>query len=488
MNLAVRLREAWGERDWLRTLLTVAGVVGVGILLGHQYMAPDKRVIATSAAIVMFGIAWRLDLVSGIGVLMLAIPFPRHTTFGSTNLAFVLLLLVVWLLRYTQREAPPPRRTPLDAPIAGMLLAYILSFSNVSDPLHLERGFWLFLAFVSCVLMFFLIVYNVRTETELRRFHLFQTVAIGLVHAFCYWELAFPGTYLIPGWLDLRGINEHLFLVRNYRVGGPWIDYELLSEFAALNIVFFIFMIAQAKSTTRRVVYGVFLTSSLVIMLATVTRGGMAALAVGLGYLFFRVRRRVNFVPMVIGGGAAVALVIGTAYVIREFTVSGDVFARFHETKFIGMVPESRSEIWPQSWERWMIHPLFGHGPYFSPFHGIKVWYWPHNLPLFIGNCFGFFGLGMFLWIMWKLWKLSTPQTDRLDDPSYVRAFQFASHVQLLIFFVDQTKIEYLRNPNYVYQPWILFASLVAAAMMLQGQEARATAPAPAWVPAAVRR
>jgi O-antigen ligase len=481
MNVVARLRGWSGERDWLQSLLSIVAVVGLGILIGQQYVFPDKRVIPVAAGLIVFGIAWRLDMVSGLGLLVLVIPFPRYTTFGSTNLALILLLMVVWLLRFTQREAPAPRRTPLDAPLAGMVLAYVLSFYNVTQAYHVEMGLQKFLLFLSCVMMFFLVVYNVRSESALRKFHHFQTVAVALVLAFCLWELAFPGTYLIPGWIDLRGINEQLFLVRNYRVGGPWVDYELLSEFAAINIVFFIFMLAQARSAARRALYGLMLGGLLLILFSTVTRGGIAALLLGLGYMMYLIRRRTSVVPLTLIGAAAVMAVVGMAYFVKEYTVAGDVFARFSETKFVGITPESRSEVWPQAWERWMQHPILGHGPYYTPERGIKVWYWPHNLPLFIGNCFGLFGLAMFSWIIWKLWKLSAPRTDRLDDPDYVKAFQLVTRVQLLIFLVDELKIEYLRNANYQYQPWILFSALAATGMIVleRGRPAgKASAPA----------
>ncbi len=484
MSVVARLRDWSGERDWLKLLLSVAGVVGLGVLLGHQYVEPDKRVIATAAGVIMFGIAWRLDLVSALGLLLIAIPFPRYTIFGSTNLAFILLLMIVWLLRYTQREAPAPRRTPLDAPIAGLTLAYVLSFYNVEKAYYLQRGLQHFMLYASCVLMFYLVVNNIRREQDLRRLHVFQAVAFGLIHVFCLWELAFPGTYLIPGWIDLRGINEALFQVRNYRVGGPWIDYELLSEFAALNIVFFIFMIAQARSMTRRAIYTLMLLSSVVILFSTVTRGGVVALLIGLAYLAYLVRRRVNIVPLVIVGGVSVMVVMGLAFALREFTVAGDLFSRIGGTKFVGWTPESRAEVWPQSWERWMQHPILGHGPFYSPERGLKVWYWPHNLPLYLGNTIGFLGLGFFVWFMARLWKLSSPKTDRLDDPDYVKSYLLAAHVMLLIFFVDEMKIEYLRNSNYLFQPWILWSTVAAAAMVARPQEAPARAPVPQAAPA----
>ena len=106
MKRLAALRATLAESDWLRILLGFAGVVGLGILLGHQYVFPDKRVLAVAAAVIIFGIAWRVDLVTAIGLLLVVIPFPRYTVFGSTTIAFVLLLAIVWLLRASQRETP----------------------------------------------------------------------------------------------------------------------------------------------------------------------------------------------------------------------------------------------------------------------------------------------------------------------------------------------------------------------------------------------
>jgi hypothetical protein len=79
---------------------------------------------------------------------------------------------------------------------------------------------------------------------------------------------------------------------------------------------------------------------------------------------------------------------------------------------------------------------------------------------------------------MWKLWNMTRPRIDRLDGPNYVDAFLLAARAQLVIFFVDEIKIEYLRNTNYQFQPWILFSSIVAAYMIERGAAA-ATSPTP---------
>ena len=481
MKALARLRELAGERDWLLTFLSVAGVVGLGVLIGQQYLNPDKRVLAISAALLLFGVTWRLDLVAGLGVLMFALPFPRGTVFGSTNLAFLLLLTVVWLLRVTQREAPGASRTPFDAPIAGLLIAYVLSFYNV---INVPHAFALANLFVACLMMFYLIVVNVRSREQLRRFHLFQTGATFLIYLFCLWEILMPGRTLIAGWIDLRSASTDLSVANgNYRIGGPWTDFELLSEFAALNTIFFLFQVFQARSTSRRVLFGGMLLFSMVVQFATVTRGGMSALIIGILYLMWLTRRQLRIVPLTIVAGA-LALVIGVmTTVLHKFTATGDLFSRFEGTTFINGMPDTRAPVWPQAWGRMLEHPLIGHGPHYDVSHGLVLWYWPHDLPLFIGNCFGFFGLAMFVWLMVTFWKKGSPRTDRLDDPDYVEAFLLCARVQLFTFFVDEIKIEYLRNEIYQFQPWLMFSAIAAAAMIRQRATAASVVPAPAAEP-----
>ena len=46
-----------------------------------------------------------LARIPGLGVLVMTLPYPRGTAFGNTNLALILILLVIWLLRVTQRQS-----------------------------------------------------------------------------------------------------------------------------------------------------------------------------------------------------------------------------------------------------------------------------------------------------------------------------------------------------------------------------------------------
>ncbi len=462
------------RRDWIGGLIAAGAVVVVGVLLGFQIMVPDKRVLAVMAAVVVLGIAWRVSIVMGLGFLLIALPFPRSTTFGTTNLAFILILLVIWLLRMSQRVAALPRRTPADVPIAGLLIAYIVSFYNVA-PRHMHLALANFVTFLACILLFYMIVNNVRTSQDLRRLHVFQVVSMASVLLMGLWELTHPGQVFIPGWIDFGsaewrgGLSQAL---HDVRIGGPFFDYELLCEYCALGILLLIFLLAQARSPSRKAVLAILLGVAILCLFATVTRGGFVAALLGVGYLLWHVRRRLKVVPSTIVGVAAIVFLFGLNEYVARHTNAGDLLARMQNTKFIGWMPESRATTWPMAVDRMMRHPIIGHGPHYDVQHGREVWFWPHNLYLYIGNLVGIVGLGFFLWFMFTLWRISRPQGDRLGDPDYARAFLLVGHVQLLTFLFDEVKIEYLRNPIYPFQVWILFASIVAAHQITRHERA----------------
>jgi O-antigen ligase len=106
---------------------------------------------------------------------------------------------------------------------------------------------------------------------------------------------------------------------------------------------------------------------------------------------------------------------------------------------------------------------------------GTRAIIWPHNGYLYVASLVGVVGLGFFLWIIGQLWAMSRPTVDTPQHPSYARAYMLVAHVQMLLFIIDQTKIDFLRNPIYQFQVWILFASITAA----HGVIAREPVPAP---------
>ena len=452
----------------------VLTIVATGILLGQQYLNPNRRVIAVMVAAILVGIAWRVDMLWGLGVVVLTVPYPRGTVFGNSNVALILVLLVIWLLRVTQRQSLGPRRTPVDVPVAGLLIAYIVSFYNVGPQPGLGFALQNTQIMVACMLMFYLIVSNVRTEKALKRFHLFQIVSLLSILLLAVYELNHPGQDFIPGWINFRRTLGDEFNLRNVRVGGPFFDFELMAEFTAISLLLVVFLLARSTTRTRQVLYGGLMLLTVFILFATVTRGAIMSLAAAVAYMLWIMRRRVRFVPLVIGAAVVVTLFLGMNLYVANYTRSGDLFERVLGSRFVGVVPENRLTTWTEGFERFLEHPIIGHGPYYEPMTGTRAWYWPHNGYLYIANLVGAVGLGFYLWLVGRLLWLSRPIVDSLRATSYASAFLIVGHVQLVLFLVDQMKIDFLRNETYTFEVWIMLAGITAA-WMIQRDERQQT-------------
>jgi O-antigen ligase len=477
---ATRLPRLWST---LLGRITAALVTIIaGVVVGLQYISPNRRVIPVLVAIVMFGITWQLSMVTGLGVMILAIPFQRVTVFGSTNLAFVLLLLILWLLRVAQRQSPPPRSTPLDAPVLALFIIYVVSFYNVESRVDLRHALEIFELEAAAMLAYYLVVSNLRTERDLRRLLGFQAVTALLICLVALFELTQPGKPLFPGWIAFGGPASAGINIHEARVGSLFHDFELLSEYCALTSLTILYLFLRAESTTRRVFYAGLLFLVVFVLFATVTRGAFIALGVGGLYLLWHIRRRINFVAAVIVATGLVALVLGLDFYVSHFTRSGSVLGRLGETTFVNMMPEDRAGAWTGAWERAWEHPWIGHGPVYTPQTGLRVWLWPHCLYLFVLNNVGFIGLAIFFWLLGSLFRVSLPRTDDLRHSRFSEGYLLIGHVQLMVFLVDEIKIEYLRNPNYGFQIWLMFALIVAAYQVSRHEAAK-----PALAPAIVR-
>jgi O-antigen ligase len=207
-------------------------------------------------------------------------------------------------------------------------------------------------------------------------------------------------------------------------------------------------------------------------MFTTVTRGGIVALGVGILYLMWLVRRRLTMVGLTITAGVTAAGVIGMNWYVSTFTRTGNLFERLSGTTMKGLVPENRSIVWPDAWNRIFEHPFLGHGPSYSFLSGTHIYYWPHSLYLYVANNVGFFGLGVFLWLLSTLFRITRPPTDDLRHPDLLQSYMIIARVQLVVFLVDEIKIEYLRNDIYAAQVWMMFALMAAASQVLHATAA----------------
>jgi hypothetical protein len=472
-NSVTPVPKPWREDPIGRALgLVMIGIFGV--LLGVEYWSPNKRVIPVVVALLVFGVAWRLSMMAAINMLVFLIPYPKGTVFGSTNLAFIMIVFVIWLLRLSLRMSAPARSSPIDLPVFGLLLWYILSFYNVRSEFALERGLQNFELFVACLVMYYLIINSIRTQRDLERLHMAQLATAFGIFVIAVWEAHNPGKVLIPGLLDFSSTVGNDFNTRDVRVGSSFRDYELLSEYCGIVLLLSAFQFLRARSQTRRALLGLFVLFNLYTMFTTVTRGVVVALLIALPYLFYVIRRRLNPVKFMTAVTLILVLAIAMNFMVAQFTNSGDMFARLGSTKVVhGIVPEAREAPWGNAFKRSLVHPILGQGPYYDEMPGYEYW-WPHNVYLYFANLVGFPGLGFFLMILAGLFMLLRPVVDDLNHESYSDAYLLIARTQLILFMFNELKIDYLRNDIYQFQIWQLFGTWTAAYLVSMQHGVRA--------------
>jgi O-antigen ligase len=446
----------------------------IGVILGIQYWTPNKRVIPVVIALLVFGVAWRLNMVSALSVLVFLLPYPKGTVFGSTNFAFVLLVFLIWLLRLSLRMSPPARSSPIDLPIFLLVLWYILSFYNVPDAFALGQAFQHFALFLACLLLFYMLVNNVRTQQDLKRLHQAQLVTALLVFLVAALESHAAGKTIIPGVLDFHGTMGSDFNTRDVRVGASFRDYELLSEFCGITFLLTLFLWVRARSQTQRVVLSLFALFNVYTMFTTVTRGIIVSLGVVLPYMFYVIRRHLNPVKFVTAAATILVLAITMNWFVAQHTNAGDMFRRMAETKVVhGVVPEARAGPWFNAWNRALVHPFLGQGPYYRDLPGFDF-VWPHNVYLYYANLIGFPGLLFFLALLFGLARILRPVVDDLRHASYADAYLIIARIQLFMFALNELKIDYLRNQIYVFQVWMWFGTWTAAYLVSRDDGVRA--------------
>jgi len=282
------------------------------------------------------------------------------------------------------------------------------------------------------------------------------------------------GRVIIPGLIDFTNTIGKEFNTRDVRVGSSFHDYELFSEYCGLFFLFSMFLLIRARTTTQRVLLGLFAIFNVYTMFTTVTRGVFIALGFALPVALYKIRRHLNPVKFFTGAAAVTVLVLVMNVIVAKYTNSGDLFERMGSTKVVhGIVPEAREAPWANAWARSLVHPILGQGPWYGELPGYEVW-WPHNVYLFFANIIGYPGLLFYLALLAGLFKLTRPVVDDLRHQSYADAFLIVAQAQLIMFCLNELKIDYLRNPNYTFQVWLMFANWTAAYLVSRDEGVRA--------------
>lgn len=447
---------------------TATVIAGVGALIGSQIYNPAKRVIEAIVGLIFVFILWNVSTINALWLLIIIHPFPFAISLGNSTFVFTMIIFTIYLIRVSSHRSSIRSDKLVNLPIVLLVLAYILSFYNQDFTLYKTRFAFVHTSnFFAAIILFYLVINFVNDEEKLRQTLRVVLLTVTFVIAFTLLELLFPGRQIIPGWLYSR---HRLGLVtKGLRMQGPFHDFELTAEFFSLSAPIIFYMALRAKRLLLRFTYILLLIADLFMMLTTVTRGAFFSLIAGLLYLIYLSRKELSFIRLVTMLSAFVILIVSMEVFVSKYTVSGSLFKRVVSTTFEkGLVPKNRALAWGGAIERGMEHPFIGHGPGWDFTKGITIQLWPHNAYLYYFNITGLFGLAAFLFLLYRLFKTSFKARNvSLARSSFPLGFMKVMHVVLVIFIIDQIKIDYLRNEIYMYSIWLLFALIAATKNIL---------------------
>ncbi|MBD3423796.1 MAG: hypothetical protein GF417_05100, partial [Candidatus Latescibacteria bacterium] len=437
-------------------------VVGAGILAGTQIYNPHKRVIEAMAGSALIFVMWNISTISALWFMIIMYPFPFGMHYGNSNFVFMLIIVIIFLIRVSSGQEKFHLDRTLALPVGLLVLAYIFSFKNVPLGTNITRLAIINTAnFLSAAALTFLMINFVDDVSKLKKAVRLLLISGTLIIAFNIMELLFPGRVIVPGWLQTQYVRG--LVLKGVRIGGPFRDFELNAEFLTLNSFIIFFMIIRTRRMLTRSFLSIILLIDLLLMFATVTRGALIALIVGVIYLMIISRKDLTVAKVIYFMVAFVVVIFVLEKFVAQYTFSGSVFERMVTVTFEkGFIPDSRTGPWEDAINRGMENPIFGIGPAWDFGSGHTTGFWPHNLYLFYFNTLGIVGLLAFLFLLFRIVKATIPgiKSSLVKSP-FPEAFMKILHVMIIIFMLDEIKIEYLRNKIYLFFVWILFALII---------------------------
>jgi len=443
--------------------VSILVAVVLGYILGGQVLAANKRMIEVLMAAAVLVAAFLLPSRYSIGFMLFIIPFPQYTSIGSTTVIFAFIIFAFWILRVSLGYEKRPIKSGIELPLIILVLFYVISMYMVK-PEHWDLAVGKFRIFISALLIFYLVVNMIRTERDIQFILNALLASFFFVATVAMVEIWIPSIAHIFNFLHVKG--QAAAAAKGVRVGSVFGDYEMFAEYLAIFIPILLLRVLNEKVFLRHLIWIPMLGSSVMLLLATATRGGFISLVVGMIYLMWIARRIINFqklLPIIL---VTALIFYGSALMLHKFTATESLFGRLEQTTLVGGMPDSRAQRWTETWDMIKDSPWLGHGPFF--FIGVNEKNvnvrLPHSLWLFLAYQIGIPGSFVLYWILWIAWKRSYRAAKAFGAERTELAYTVVLlSAILVIFVVDEFKISFLRYDNTQHFMWTMFGLLLSA-------------------------
>lgn len=430
-------------------------------------------IAAALGGTLFFLLLFRLKERTSLAFLLLLIPFQLiDTRFGSLNSVLIYVAAFAYLVQGRLSKLP------FFGPILLVLFVFLLAFTQSPPAARIYHVIYL-VGFFSNVLLFYM-VYNYLLRTRDWQLIINCLIIINiLVVIYCAIQFAAGSTRVTFFGIQEFSLNP---IRRDGRLVGPFKATAATAEYFTFQCLLFCFMILfRPPRPVRLLIFGLVI-ANLLFLIATGNRGGFVTVVFGTLLFLFAFRRELGLARMVkilVGG---TTIFVALAIVAVNFTSYGMLFERLEETEIEeGGVPDTRALVWPLAWAEIVKKPIIGHGPKLDistrerEVGNIEYVRFPHNLLLYILYTTGIVGaaawIAFFTTMAIRLW---TTRNSGVEDQQ-LAALPKLGLVYLVVFFVSQLRIEFLRESLIDYQNFlfVMFAFFLATADIVRSQGLR---------------
>ena len=369
----------------------------------------------------------------------------------SSIIIFSLLLSMSWYMRnaLTERQAI---KLPFLFNVVAFLGLYLVHAVLVGA--DLRASVWQASFTFICVSSFFyFIIAWVRDEVMLRR--IIKVMAVSCVVQAI---LSFFSYYYYVGF---KGESIYSF-------SGFLRDYELFAEYLAIHVPLLIFVIRHESGKAMKRVFTAGLALIIFVLIATVIRGAISSLVLGMAYYFFHLRKieRISRIAGIIVLGVGICS-LGLFAVYHLLPQSARIIERFIATDLSTL--DTRRYVWLAFFDLFKEKPILGHGMFYNlPTAGF---FWPHSTYFYYLMTTGVLGLGNYVFLLFRLMHQGWENLRRNQHNPVNFELAVALNSAFVIFVLDGLKVGYQRYSNYQLFIWLLFALIAALHNMKSGRQ-----------------
>ncbi len=434
-------------------------------LLSMGLNDPSKRNIELIAGIAFLGFIIASHPIRAFYLALAMLPFHVSLSVGTTtNLLIFVVGAAVLAKAKPMRLDPPFRDSRLNMFLFGWVITMMLSFAKMPAS-DMGRALIDFQSFIASLVLVFTMTRLVRTEAQLHNMMRTLQFAILFTAVIALLQSSFPERSWLPTIFNYEAQLAQMDMeleAGKVRAFATFAGYEFFAEYMAISVIMQFVLMRMARTGAERLLWAFGAGACMMALMASATRGPILALAVALVWIVLGGRGSIprrNIVAMLFAG---VVLLQVVAFAAPHLVTQ--MFDRMSEDLTQADSMSSREVAWKQAIEAIARSPLLGHGL------AIPMGTWKggvamnlHSLYLHLAYTIGIPGLLLFAGVIFRLFQISLRRArDRSQSP-FLRHTMMGLNAALVLFMIDQLKIEYSRAPIEITLIWVLFGFLLSA-------------------------